>query len=161
MKKILVAIDDSDASEKVAAAALDIGKPLEAEVTLLSVVDTNFIVTDGVVTPQEIAESIHLALKKNQLRIIEKSPAGNKVKAHVEQGKPWEVIIEKAKNWGADLIVIGTHGRTGLKYLLMGSVAEKVLRHSTLPVLIIPVNKEKEKEIRNDLAEADSYHGRF
>jgi nucleotide-binding universal stress UspA family protein len=56
----------------------------------------------------------------------------------VERGKTFEVILKVAEEWNADLIVLGTHGRTGLSHLLTGSVAEKVIRHSTLPLYIIP-----------------------
>jgi nucleotide-binding universal stress UspA family protein len=56
----------------------------------------------------------------------------------VEEGKPYETILKVASEWAADLIIIGTHGRTGLSHLLMGSVAENVVRHSEIPVMIIP-----------------------
>lgn len=51
-------------------------------------------------------------------------------------GTPYEKILARASEWGADLIVMGTHGRTGLAHLLVGSVAEAVVRHARLPVLI-------------------------
>ena len=44
-----------------------------------------------------------------------------------------------AKEWNADIIVLGTHGRTGISHLIMGSVAEKIVRHSEIPVFIIPI----------------------
>ena len=51
-------------------------------------------------------------------------------------GTPYEKTLARAAEWGADLIVMGTHGRTGLAHLLVGSVAEAVVRHARLPVLI-------------------------
>lgn len=51
-------------------------------------------------------------------------------------GTPHEKTLARAHEWGADLIVMGTHGRTGLAHLLVGSVAEAVVRHARLPVLI-------------------------
>ncbi len=53
-------------------------------------------------------------------------------------GKPAEEILNRAKQWKTSLIVMGTRGRTGLKHLLMGSVAEHVMRHSKCPVLVVP-----------------------
>ena len=61
------------------------------------------------------------------------------VQAFVEEGKPYEMILSASGQWEADLIVMGTHGRTGLSYILLGSVAEKVLRHSEKPLLVVPV----------------------
>jgi nucleotide-binding universal stress UspA family protein len=55
----------------------------------------------------------------------------------VTMGTPWNRIVGAAKSWNADLIVIGTHGRTGLKHALMGSTAERVVRHATCPVLVV------------------------
>lgn len=55
----------------------------------------------------------------------------------IEDGKPSAKIVETAKEWNADYIVVGTQGRTGLSHLLMGSVAEDVIRHSKIPVLVI------------------------
>jgi nucleotide-binding universal stress UspA family protein len=51
------------------------------------------------------------------------------------EGVPWSAIVERARHWHCDLIVIGTHGRTGLKHALLGSVAERVVRSSPCPVL--------------------------
>ena len=61
-----------------------------------------------------------------------------KIKAFAEEGSPYELILKIADEWAADLIIMGTHGRTGLAHLLMGSVAEKVIRHSIKPLFIIP-----------------------
>jgi len=54
------------------------------------------------------------------------------------EGHPTEDIIKTAETWEADLIVLGTHGRTGLRHLLMGSIAEHIVRHSKIPVMIVP-----------------------
>jgi universal stress protein A len=55
----------------------------------------------------------------------------------VTMGTAWNRIVGAAKSWNADLIVIGTHGRTGLKHALMGSTAERVVRHAACPVLVV------------------------
>ena len=64
----------------------------------------------------------------------------------VEAGEPSDTILNLAKEWGADLIVMGTHGRTGLSRLLIGSVAEAVLRRSICPVLTIRVPSKTSRE---------------
>jgi nucleotide-binding universal stress UspA family protein len=56
----------------------------------------------------------------------------------IPEGLPTKDIIKTAEIWEADLIVMGTHGRTGLMHLLVGSVAEHIIRHSKIPVMVIP-----------------------
>ena len=138
MKKILIAVDDGPTAEKVATNGFQLGKQLNAEIALLTVVDTTILFTDGDTTPGELADMIKNDYKKSQLALIKKVFKNHKVGTFVEKGKPFEVILNVAEEWGADLIVLGTHGRTGLPHLLMGSVAEKVIRHSTKPTFIIP-----------------------
>jgi nucleotide-binding universal stress UspA family protein len=138
MKKILIAVDNGPTSEKVASNASLLGKKLNAEIALVSIVDTDFLMTDGGITPKEMADSIKNDYKKIQQMLIEKVFKNNKVWTFVEEGSPSEAILKIAKEWEADIIVLGTHGRTGLSHILMGSVAEKVIRHSTIPLFIIP-----------------------
>jgi nucleotide-binding universal stress UspA family protein len=78
--------------------------------------------------------------KKIHQMLIDKVFKDYKVWTFVEEGKPFEAILKVAEEWAADLIVLGTHGRTGLSHLLMGSVAEKVIRHSGKPLFIIPTS---------------------
>lgn len=140
--KILIAVDESLSAEKVATKGFQLAKQINAEIALVSVVDTNFLISDGGVPPNEVAESIKNDLKKNQQLLIDKIFKGSKVSAYVGEGNPYEIILKTADECSADLIVIGTHGRTGLSHILMGSVAEKVIRHSVKPVFIIPTKTE-------------------
>lgn len=136
--KILIAVDDSPAAEKVALKGFQLGQQLNAEIALLSVIDTNFLATDGGVTPKEMADIIKRDSRKSQELIINKVFKDYKIWPFIEEGKPQEMILQVADEWAANLIVIGTHGKTGLFHLLMGSVAENVVRHSKIPVLIVP-----------------------
>ncbi len=138
MKKILIAVDEESTSEKVAMHGLQLAKQLKAEIALISVVDILVMITDNDVAPLEIADMKKSELKKNQQMLIEKVFKDYKVQTFIEEGNPYETILKIADEWEADLIVLGTHGRTGLSHLLMGSVAEKITRHSTKPLLIIP-----------------------
>jgi len=138
MKKILIAIDNGPTSEKVASNGFQLGQQLNAEIALISVVDTTNLMTEGGVTPGELADIIKKDYKKNQQMIIEKIFKDFKVWTFVEKGKPFEAILKVADEWKSDIIVLGTHGRTGLSHLLMGSVAEKIIRHSEKPLFIIP-----------------------
>jgi nucleotide-binding universal stress UspA family protein len=138
IKKILIAIDDGPTSEKVASNGFRLGQQLNAEIALISVVDTTALMTDGGVTPGELADIIKNDFKKNQQLLVDKVFKDYKVWTFVEKGKPFEAILKVAEEWEADLIILGTHGRTGLSHILMGSVAEKVIRHSTIPTFIVP-----------------------
>lgn len=138
LKKIIIAIDGGPSSERIASIGSQVGQQLNAEIALISVVDTTNLITTGGVTPGELAESIKNDYKKSQQILIDKVFNDYKVRTFVELGKPFEVILKVAEEWGADFIVLGTHGRTGLSHLLMGSVAEKVIRHSIKPLFVIP-----------------------
>lgn len=138
MKKILIALDDGPSSGKVAAAGLEIGQQLSAEIALVSVVDTSILITEGGVTPEEFTEFLKTDFNKNQQILSDEIFKDYRIRRFVEVGKPFEEILRVEKEWEADLIILGTHGRTGLSHLLMDSVAEKVIRHSSKPVLIIP-----------------------
>jgi universal stress protein A len=65
------------------------------------------------------------------------------VECILEMGNPTYVIVEKAKELGVDVVVIATHGRTGLAHVMLGSVAEKVIRHAPCPVFVIRNPKDK------------------
>jgi len=138
MIKILFAIGEGPTSERVAADGFKIAKKLNAEIALVSVVDTATLTTDGGITPHDMSNIIRSELKKIHSLLIKDIFKDYKVWTFIEEGKPFEKIIKVADEWEADWIVIGTHGRKGLSHLLMGSVAEKVIRHSVKPLFVIP-----------------------
>ena len=138
VKKILIAIDDGPISEKVALNGLQLGQQLNAEIGVVSVIDISMVRRGDELTQDELEDTAKGELRQSQQTLIDKVFKDIKVSAFVEDGKPHEMILKVADEWGADLIVLGTHGRTGLKHLLMGSVAEKVMRHSAKPLVIIP-----------------------
>lgn len=82
---------------------------------------------------------------KNKLAQLarEKTTAETPVFPHVERGKPWERIVEVANEHNADLIVIGTHGRSGLQHFVLGSTAERVVQHAPCPVLVVRPTEKK------------------
>jgi nucleotide-binding universal stress UspA family protein len=142
VKKILIAIDDGPISEKVALNGFQLGQQLNAELALVSVTDTTLMRNADDVTQGEMENMVKSELRKNQQILIDKVFKDFKVSTFVEEGKPYEMILKVADEWEADLIVLGTHGRTGLKHLLMGSVAEKLMKHSAKPLVIIPAKWE-------------------
>ena len=149
--KILIGIDDSKYAENAAEYGFDIAHKFNAAVGIVNIVEPIMMPSTGVVDPMTGSafgsESLHdmelLDLQKNQSEnIVErtiKQFAGDMQVTHfTEYGSTASGIIDCSKEFGADLIVIGTHSRSGLDRLLMGSVAEHVVRHSEVPVLVVP-----------------------
>ena len=90
-------------------------------------------------TRDEVMREVELFLRKI-------GPRPGNATVRVEAGEPSDAILSAAKDGGADLIVMGTHGRTGLSRLLIGSVAEAVLRRATCPVLTTRVPSRTSRE---------------
>lgn len=152
MKKILIAADYDPSVEKVSDAGYRLGKAMEAEIVLLHVISDPVYYSslqyspvlgfDGFNTPDltsvadtgELHKAANLFLKK-----IAASLGDDRLEIVTAEGDIAEAILKVAKEKAADIIVIGSHGRSGLNKLLMGSVAEKVLHHSAVPLLIVPV----------------------
>lgn len=138
MKKVLIAIDDGPASEKIASKGFQLGRRLNAEIALVSIIDNKALITEGGITPGELVHTIKNDYKKSHQLLIDNIFKDYKIWTFIEEGKPFEAILKVGKEWEADIIAIGTHGRTGLSHLLMGSVAEKLIKYSVKPLFIIP-----------------------
>lgn len=137
--KILIAIDKTDSAEKVALNGLQLAKQFDSEIALVSIVDSSYADDADGATPKEIEAMLDYNFNASQNRVIDKVFKGFPVRTFVEEGDPAKVIIKIAAQWGADVIVMGTHGRKGLSHLLMGSVAEDVIRNSKKTCVVIPV----------------------
>jgi universal stress protein A len=146
LKHILVPIDFSECSKKALQYALPLAREHQATLTLLYVVAPAFQVGEypGVDQAQLLANA-----KKNAKKELTQWAAAE-VRAEaptdiiVHMGTPSRQIIESARSLPADLIVISTHGRTGLKHVLLGSVTEQVVQRAPCPVLVV---REREHEI--------------
>jgi nucleotide-binding universal stress UspA family protein len=139
MNNILIALDFSKFSPEVARRGYALASRLGARVTLVSVVakymdyarlDTGEVLPD---LPEERQQQVLETLEK-----IKKEHPGTDTSIVCFIGDPKTGIVEAAIQENPDFVVIGTHGRTGLSHLLLGSVAEFVVRHSPLPVLVVP-----------------------
>jgi nucleotide-binding universal stress UspA family protein len=87
--------------------------------------------------PPEVIHRDYLAESRNQLRDLVPDDFEGDWEAVVVGGNPGDAIVDYAQEHGSDLIVVGSHGHTGLRHLLMGSVAEYVFRHAPCPVLMV------------------------
>ena len=139
-KKILVATDGSENAVRAASYGVNIAKATGADVYALYVISTEHAVTTRTVMGWSEAFEEYLANKGGVATAYVKKlgeEAGVKVEPVFMKGVPAEKILEYAEESNIDLIVMGTHGLTGIKRFLIGSVAENVIRHSKVPVMII------------------------
>jgi len=153
--KILIAIDGSPAAEHAAAYGFDIARKFNSAVGIANIVEPAIIPqmstsTDpimGLPTGVNGIEEIELMdIQKQQSEhivddAIHKLAGDLEVTHFNEFGSTADGIIQCSKDFKADLIVIGTHSRSGLDRLLMGSIAEHVVRHSEVPVLVVPMKE--------------------
>lgn len=137
--KILIAIDGSKSAEKVAKSGFELAKQFGSEIALVSIVTESEDDYDNLPTPREMEDMKGFNFNRGQLHVIETVFKDFPVKTFVEEGKPAEVIIKIAELWKADVIVMGTHGRKGFSHLMMGSVAEEVIRGSKKTAVVIPI----------------------
>ena len=138
---VLCPIDFSEASRGALRYAAVVANHLKAELTVLTVTDP--LLTEAA----ELSASVeHLpeAIRKELLRFTEKTFEGavrpDRVRLEVTTGKPAVEILRLAKERPADLIVMSTHGLTGVRKLFFGSTTERVLRETTVPVLLTPAH---------------------
>jgi universal stress protein A len=143
IKKIVVPTDTSKTAMKALQYALEIGKLQNATIYMLHVVDDRFM---GYMTlsdePTEDYPSIQSKMKvhmEEELKEIIENNKGENVsfELKVVSGKPCDEIINYSEEVDADLIILGTHGLTGLQRMLIGSVAERVVRRASRPVLVV------------------------
>lgn len=135
-RRILCPIDFSEHSLAALEVALKVVQQNDAKLYLLNVAPT----PAGSAGFQPIPMDPYPQLEKDgQQRLAkigrEKIPAAVRYETLVLSGDPAEQVLDTARNIGADLIVMGTHGRTGLVHLVLGSVAERVVREAPIPVL--------------------------
>jgi nucleotide-binding universal stress UspA family protein len=137
-KHILVPTDFGDAANRALDFALSLATKFESTVTLLhafTVPAVGYGYPEGLLWPiDEMAKAAKTELEGVLAKAKERYA---KVDGVLVSGEPWQQILETAKRCGADLIVMGTHGRRGFSRVLLGSVAEKVVRLSPVPVLTV------------------------
>ncbi|OQZ01802.1 MAG: hypothetical protein B6D34_12825 [Candidatus Brocadia sp. UTAMX1] len=141
LKKILCPIDHSECSYLALKYAISLALKDEAKLYLMHVIDIRLYDTEIYkFSPYNITE---INLDKIREDLIKSLPEGTsdvlEVETIVVKGIPFQEIINAATAIDADLIVIGTHGRTGLSHAVMGSVAEKVVRKAPCPVLTVRI----------------------
>lgn len=141
-KKILVPTDGSTLAAQATTAAVQLAKRLNAQIVGVNVIDPFPYI--GIGDASAIGLQAYLTEAKgaatqalDALRLACKAEGVECVGDTIERNVVYEGIIETAEAEGCDLIVMGSHGHRGVKALILGSVAQKVLTHSKVPVLIV------------------------
>jgi nucleotide-binding universal stress UspA family protein len=142
LRRILLPIDFSKYSNAALNYAVAFTEKFDAELNLLHVVQNLALVIPDVITVEPAtlptAETITPAVQAGFQRLIAEHQLQRfQIKQHVREGTPFHEIIRCAREIDADLIVMGTHGHSGLAHVLLGSVTEKVVRKAPCPVLTV------------------------
>lgn len=145
VKKILIAVDDSPFAERAAKLGIELAEAVNAEVAFVHVFDATATPAGAWGFPADRISAMSelegkRLLKKFHDGIPAKISADLRVHDFVESGNPAAAIVDVAKNWRADLIVMGSHGRGKVAGILMGSVSQDVLRQAPCPILVAPPN---------------------
>jgi nucleotide-binding universal stress UspA family protein len=141
-KRILVPTDGSDITGKAIQTAISLARLAGAELVTLGVKEPfpySAISEMQPVPPQEFYDAQERIAAANVKGVVDAAKAAGLTCQGftVEALHPWEAILDQAKASGVDLIVMASHGRRGLSAVLLGSETQKVLTHSTLPVLVV------------------------
>jgi nucleotide-binding universal stress UspA family protein len=144
LDNIVVATDFSDIAHHALDEAVDLAKRFGGKITLVHSFEIPvYGFPDGIlVAPAEVTASIQQgATKQLELEIEARKGTGVSITPLLRMGTPWDEINAVAAETSAGLIVVGSHGRRGIARALLGSVAERVLRTASLPVLVVHLPK--------------------
>jgi nucleotide-binding universal stress UspA family protein len=141
-KHVLVATDFGKPAERAAEIGLAFAEKFGSKLTLLFVLSVpNAALASGIpLQMDELEERARTALDAETAKLKERFPHLTSV---IRFGSVWEEILAAAKETGVDLIVMGTHGRRGMPRALLGSVAERVVRMATVPVLTVAASEHE------------------
>jgi len=140
IRQVVVAVDFSEHATRAVQAAIELAKRYDASLHLVHAYHMPVLVgmPDEVALPPDFWTGVKEAASKRLDQVIANvRSAGVRVTAHLREANPSDAILDVARETGADLIVMGTRGLTGLKHVLLGSVAERTLRLAPCSVLTV------------------------
>lgn len=144
MKKILVPTDFSESSKKSFNYAAAFAEQFKAAILLLHVVEPYPTLPEAPLMYLDDLQKLAVKQAENHLKsLVESLSPRVPVEILVEVGQNWSTIADVARERAVDLVILSTHGRTGLAHVVLGSVAEKITRHAPCPVLVVR-NHEKD-----------------
>ncbi len=147
IKNVLIAMDYDETAQMVAEKGFLLAKTMKAKVTLLHVISDQPMYYSAYDYMRELRVDIIPDLMKSTQHFLDKSKkhlGDDSIQTILKEGESAEMILDTAKEIGADLIVMGSHSRKWLENIIMGSVTEEVLRKTVIPLFIVPTKKQKE-----------------
>jgi universal stress protein A len=144
IRNILVPVDFSPNSRKAVDYATAFAKQFGATLTYLHVVQVNYAYGEfGAIDFTALEREMRSGAEKELAGLLATATgAGLEARSLVREGSPPKVIADVARELGSDLLVISTHGYTGLRHVLMGSIAEHVVRYAPCPVLVVRLQEQ-------------------
>ncbi len=144
--KVLIAVDLSETSKEVINKGIEFSIRMGASVKIISIVPiyVDYLQSQMALIPtqwDEIYTAQKEAALKELMQVKDKHPNVT-MEIAVEIGNPKYDVLEQALKTDANYLVVGTHGRTGWSHAIIGSTAEYIIRHSRIPVLVIPMKKD-------------------
>ncbi len=150
MKKIIAAIDFSNSTSGVVEAATEMAKAFGAELHLLHVIEPEPTYTAYGLSPGDfpVIHEFHLESRKRAQKALDEvaaeiSAQGITPSTHLADGSPLLELESQTKELGADFVILGSHGHNVVTALILGSVAEGMVRKSMVPTLVIPAPDRK------------------
>ena len=140
-ERIILLTDDSRPSKMAAKECFKLAEKLKAKVTLVYIIDPVLAMgdVDAGIFPDKAMQTLKNKAEKLLISIKNKYKEQQTIDLLMPVGKLQDLLLQIIRQTKANIIVMGTHGRTGFDHLVAGSVAESVLKISTIPVLVVPV----------------------
>ena len=142
--RVMVALDGSACSARALQVAATLATALGAQIGLVHSIDPKLVIDSGIPVDQMWA-----ILRREGQELLDTAAAAIPAHPHpwkfLREGPPAQELLAAAREWHAALLVLGTHGRSGVTRLLLGSTAEAVLRHAPCPVVIVPTSAAVEE----------------
>lgn len=139
IRRVLVPVDFSENCRKAVTYAHAFARQFGAKLNFLHVIQVNYAYGEfGAIDFSALEREMRVGAQKELAALVSSAEStGLSAESQVREGSPAKVIADVAREAGADLIIISTHGYTGLRHVLMGSIAEHVVRYAPCPVLVV------------------------
>ncbi len=136
--KVLIAVDEDPIAAHAAEVGMELARALKAQVALIHTIDPSALYApESGIGADELALSAQRDGTRMMTDMRSRLGVGTEALQFIVKGSAAHEIAAAAREWGADVIVIGSHGRRGVTRALLGSVAEAVMRHASCPVLVV------------------------
>lgn len=144
IRRILVPVDFSANAGKAVTYATAFARQLGATITFLHVIQVNYAYGEfGAIDFTALEKEMHASAERELTTLVNRTrEAGIETTSLIREGSPARIIAEVAREIGSDLLIVSTHGYTGLKHVLMGSIAEHVVRYAPCPVLVVRLQEQ-------------------